>query len=82
MVESLYFEQGDGEIFIARTEDDGLRMVTCVDISTLYRGKRGKSLQLIKQLSEFKHPCLVEIHKWWCIPEQLIFVEMEVPVAI
>lgn len=78
MVESLFFEQGDGEIFIAKT-DEGDRMVTCVDISTLYRGKRGKSLVLIEQLAGYRHPCIVEILRWWSLKDKLIFIEMEVP---
>ena len=81
VVESLYFEQGDGEIFIAKTEE-GERMVTCVDISTLYRGKRGKAIVLIEQLTKFKHPCIVEILKWWMIQDKLIFIEMEMPKVV
>lgn len=44
-------------------------MVTCVDISTLYREKRGKALELIKLISNLKHDCLVHVYKWWHIPD-------------
>jgi len=44
VIESLYFEQGEGEIFIAEDSQGMRRMVTCVDISSLYRGKRGKAI--------------------------------------
>ena len=37
MVVSLYFGKGDGEIFIARDSNTGEdKMVTCIDISTLF----------------------------------------------
>ncbi len=81
MVESLYYEQGEGEIFVVQesSESSQLIMVTCIDISSLYRGKRGKALLLIEELFKYKHPNLVEIYKYWVIPDELIFVEMECP---
>jgi hypothetical protein len=42
-------------------------MVTCVDITSLYRGKRGKAVLLIEQLIGYQHPCIVQILKWWMI---------------
>lgn len=54
-------------------------MVTCIDICSLYRGKRGKAVLLVEQLSKFKHYNLVDILKYWVVPDQLIFIEMECP---
>lgn len=54
-------------------------MVTCIDISTLYQEKRGSALQMIKTLESFKHTHLVPIERYWIVPDQLIFVEMEAP---
>jgi hypothetical protein len=67
VIESLYFEQGDGEIFIAEDSQGMRRMVTCVDISSLYRGKRGKATLLMEQLASFKHSSLTAILKYWVI---------------
>jgi len=80
MVVSLYFGKGDGEIFIVRDQTTGAdKMVTCIDISTLYQEKRGSALQMIKTLESFKHKHLVPIEKYWIVPDSLIFVEMEAP---
>ncbi len=80
MIESLYFEQGDGEIFVVEdVVGQGKRMVTCIDICSLYRGKRGKALLLVEQLASLKHSNLVDILKYWIVPDQLIFIEMECP---
>ena len=80
MVVSLYFGKGDGEIFVVRDQQTGVdKMVTCIDISTLYQEKRGSALQMIKTLESFKHPHLVPIERYWIVPDQLIFVEMEAP---
>lgn len=54
-------------------------MVTCIDICSLYRGKRGKAVLLVEQMVKYKHPNLVEIYKYWVVPDQLIFIEMECP---
>jgi hypothetical protein len=54
-------------------------MVTCIDICSLYRGKRGKALLLVEQLARFRHKNLVDILKYWVVPDQLIFIEMECP---
>ena len=80
MVVSLYFGKGDGEIFVVRDQKTGVdKMVTCIDISTLYQEKRGSALQMIKTLESFKHPHLAPIERYWIVPDQLIFVEMEAP---
>ena len=57
-------------------------MVTCIDISSLYRGKRGKAILLVEQLARFKHPNIVEILKYWVVPDQLIYIETECPRSI
>lgn len=54
-------------------------MVTCIDISTLYKEKRGKSILLVEHLARFKHINLVDIYHYWVVPEHLIFIEMECP---
>ena len=83
VVESLYFGQGDGEIFIAyNTKLQTDVMVTCIDISTLYREKRGKAIQLVETLSKFSHRHIVQIESYWIIPDQLIFIEMEMPLIV
>ena len=57
-------------------------MVTCVDISTLYKEKRGKALHTVSLMSKLKHRNLVEIYKFWVVEENLIFIEMELPDVI
>ncbi len=48
LVVSLYFGKGDGEIFLISDEKTGKnKMVTCIDISTLYQEKRGSAVQMI-----------------------------------
>ena len=43
----LYSEKDDGEILIDRPrEGDNLRLITCVDISTLYKEKRTKAIEM------------------------------------
>ena len=34
---------------------------------------------MIKNLESFKHPNLVTIERYWIVPDELIFVEMEAP---
>lgn len=50
LVENLYFEKGDGEISICEYEQEVI-MVTVIDISTLFKEKRGKAFDLIAKLS-------------------------------
>jgi len=54
-------------------------MVTCIDIETLYKEKRGAAIDLIQKLSCISHPNLVTISKWWYIQDKILFVEMEAP---
>jgi hypothetical protein len=82
IVENLYFEKGDGEISIYKRldyEKNHLMMLTVIDISTLFKEKRGKAFDLINKLAGIIHDSLVQIYKWWYIQEELIFVEMEAP---
>ena len=72
-------EEGEGEISIYRSNFSQYVMVTCIDISTLYKDKRGKALELIQNLSNLKHDNLIQIFKWWYIPDQTIFIETEAP---
>jgi serine/threonine protein kinase len=58
---------------------EGLFMVTCIDISTLYPEKRGIAIKLINQICQLDHPCLMKIINWWQIPDQFIFIESEAP---
>lgn len=48
----LYSEAGDGEILIetlSPQEGGQLRLITCVDISTLYKEKRTKAIEIAEQ---------------------------------
>jgi hypothetical protein len=78
--EILYFEQGDGEIFIwADPQASQLKMVTCIDITSLYKEKRGKALAIIKFLCQVQHKNITYIHEYKVIDEKLIYIEMEAP---
>ena len=55
-------------------------MVICIDISTLYKEKRGKALNLVASLASIRHENLMMIFNWWYIPDQLIFIECEPPI--
>lgn len=55
-------------------------MVICIDISTLYKEKRGKALNLVGTLASIRHENLMMIFNWWYIPDQLIFIECEAPI--
>jgi hypothetical protein len=48
VIESLYYEINDGEIFIIQDENGDKRMVTCIDICSLYKGKKGKAILLVE----------------------------------
>lgn len=54
-------------------------MVTCIDISTLYKEKRGKAISIANFLCQLKHKNLIHIYRYYIVEERLIFVEMEVP---
>jgi hypothetical protein len=46
----LYSEEGDGEILVeTMPPDNHLRLITCIDISTLYKEKRAKAIEIAKQ---------------------------------
>lgn len=80
MAESLYYEQGDGEVFVIECPQTHEKtMVTCIDICSLYRNKRGKAITQVEALASLRHKNLVEIRKYWVVTNQLIFVEMECP---
>lgn len=54
----LYSEEGDGEILVETLppKDGGhLRLITCVDISTLYKEKRNKAIDIAKEYSKLQH---------------------------
>ena len=58
----LYSEEGDGEILIETLppkEGGHLRLITCVDISTLYKEKRSKAIEIAKEYSKLQHPNLL-----------------------
>jgi len=48
----LYSEEGDGEILIetlSPEEGGNLRLITCIDISTLYKEKRSKAIEIASE---------------------------------
>jgi hypothetical protein len=58
----LYSEEGDGEILIetmSPKEGGHLRLITCVDISTLFKEKRSKAIDIAKEYSKLQHPNLL-----------------------
>lgn len=60
----LYSEEGDGEILIEtmQPKDGGhLRLITCVDISTLYKEKRIKAVEIAKEYSNLSHPNILSV---------------------
>jgi len=62
IIENLYFEKGDGEISIykrSHDDPDRLMMLTVIDISTLFKEKRGKAFELINKLAGIIHESLV-----------------------
>ena len=56
-----------------------LMMLTVIDITTLFKEKRGKAFDLINKLARVSHYGLTTIYNWWHIQDELIFVEMEAP---
>ena len=80
LVVSLYYGKGDGEVFLINDNESQTRkMVTCIDISTLYQEKRVTAVQMIQTLSSLSHNNLVPIEHYWIVPNYLIFVEMDMP---
>ena len=56
----LYSEEGDGEILIEENEEDRhLRLITCIDISTLYKEKRSKAVEMAREYTRLQHPNLL-----------------------
>ena len=55
-------------------------MIICIDISTLYKEKRGKAINLVATISAIRNENLMMIFNWWYIPDQLIFLECEAPI--
>lgn len=59
-VEVLYSENNDGEITIEVEPSSGLhKLVTAIDISSLYKEKRNKAIQLAKRFETLYHEYLV-----------------------
>lgn len=79
--EVLYFEQGDGEISIYCEEENSprLMMLIVIDITSLFKEKRGKAFELIQSYACIKDDCVVSIYRWWHIKDELIFIETEAP---
>ena len=49
----LYSEENDGEILIEYSPKmKDLQLITCIDISTLYKEKRGKAIDIAKEYSK------------------------------
>ena len=78
VVQNLYFEPKDGEISIV-VHESNLIMVTAVDISSLFKEKRKKAYEYVQKLVKIKSKNLVEIYKFWYVPDQVIYLEMEPP---
>jgi len=46
----LYSEEADGEILVEHSSSDNqLNLITCIDISTLYKEKRTKAIEIAKE---------------------------------
>jgi hypothetical protein len=59
-VEVLYSESNDGEITIEIEPTSGLKkLVTAIDISSLYKEKRNNAIQLAKRFESLYHEYLV-----------------------
>jgi len=56
-----------------------VKVVTCIDISSLYQEKKGKAIQLINLLCAVKHNHITHIYGHTVVDERLIYVEMEMP---
>ncbi|CDW74718.1 phosphatidylinositol-4-phosphate 5- [Stylonychia lemnae] len=58
----LYSEEGDGEILVEKSPDQKeLQLITCIDISTLYKEKRTKAIDIAKEFQKLQHPNLLSI---------------------
>lgn len=41
------------------TDHNKLRLITCIDISTLYKDKRNKAIEMAKEISKLAHPYIL-----------------------
>ncbi len=57
-------------------------MVTCIDITSLYKEKRGKALAIINFLCQVQHDNITYIYDHHVIDEKFIYIEMEAPLVI
>jgi serine/threonine protein kinase len=79
IVQNLYSEEGDGSIFIETDKISGKKqLITVVDISTLYKEKRMKSVTLAKRYASISHNNLIEVKKLY-ITKKMLYFEMEAP---
>ncbi|CDW78710.1 morn domain repeat containing protein [Stylonychia lemnae] len=78
--ETLYYEPGDGEIFVYYDDVANLqKMVTCIDISTLFKEKRAKAIAITNFLGQVRNANIVQIYSHQIIDEKYVYIEMEVP---
>ncbi len=54
-------------------------IVTVIDLSTLFKDRWGKAIEMIDKLSKVNHPNLVTIYNYWFIPDEALFIEIEPP---
>ena len=57
-------------------------MVTCIDISSLFKEKRTKAIGIVNFLRQVEHENIVQIYNHSIIDERLIYVEMEMPLNL
>ena len=78
--EVLYSEEGDGEITIEVDKSSNkVKLVTCVDISTLYKEKRSKAMDLAQTFCTLSHRNLVQPISPLHIENNRLYIEMEAP---
>jgi serine/threonine protein kinase len=81
--ETLYYEAGDGEIFVYYDSVANMqKMVTCIDISTLFKEKRAKAITITKFLGQVRHTNVVQIYTHYIVDDKFIYIEMEVPANV
>lgn len=57
-------------------------MVTCIDISTLFKEKKAKAINIASFLAQVRHQNVVQIYSQHVVDEKYIYIEMEVPQTI
>lgn len=78
-VQTLYSEDGDGSIFIETDQYTSTKvLVTYIDISTLYKEKRAKSIVLAKKYAILSHLNLIDVSKLF-VTKKTLYFEMEAP---